>query len=146
MNKKGWVKIVEAFLSVIIIAGVLLLFASTKTDIESEDLSSNIYDLENAILREIQLNKTIRSSIINLNYDNLPINSEEEGFPEDLKNKISKRKPNSLICESKICPLDEDCSFWKTEDIDSEIYAQETIISSTSETFSPRELKLFCWI
>ena len=52
-NKKGWLEIVEAFTSVLLIAGVLIILAGNFRA-DTQNFSSQVYDLEHAILREIQ--------------------------------------------------------------------------------------------
>jgi hypothetical protein len=141
-NRKGWVKIVEAFVAVLLIVGVLLIILN-KGYIGKEDISSNVYDTEISILREIQRNDTMRGDI--LNAPKPPIEWEDTTFPLTVRNKIIERTPDYLECIGKICEIDDACSL--TEKKDKEVYAQAVAISPTvGEEEIYRKLNLFCWV
>ena len=155
-NKKGWIRIVEAFVSLIFIIGVLLIVLN-KGGISKEDISSKMYDIELSILREIELNDTLREDILKANrsdYDPgtdespLPINWSDFNNPEvgllEVRNKINERLPNYLGCEARICEMNRICVPDKYSE--KEIYAQSVAISANLELYSPRQLKLFCWV
>jgi len=144
MNKKGWIKIVEASISIVLIAGVLLIFAS-RSSLNNENFSREIYRIENSILRDIQLNETLREEIINIENSSLPLNSEEDNFPEEFKDKISDREPDYLSCEINICSIESECGFWKNESEMGEVYSQDVIIFLTLNEFNPRRTRIFCW-
>lgn len=137
-NKLGWIRIVEAFTMILVITGVFLVITGKQF---FEDSSEEIHEKEQGILRGIQLNNSLRESILDFNVNNLPI--EWENFPENLKEEITSKTPNYMECESKICKPSEDCI--QPESVVKSIYTQEVIISSSLETYSPRKLKLFCW-
>jgi len=135
-NKSGWMRIVEAFIMILLITGVFLII----TDRESpKDFSEEIYEMEQGILRGIQLNNSLRDSILNV--VNLPI--ELEAFPGNLKEEIISKTPSYLECKSKICTLNDDCLL--SNSVAQNIYTQEIIITATLEKYNPRKLKLFCW-
>ena len=62
-NKRGWIRIVEAFIAVLLVAGILL-FVINKGYIGRRDISQQVYDAQLAVLREIQLNDTLRTQIL----------------------------------------------------------------------------------
>ena len=135
-NKRGWIRIVEAFIAVLLIAGVLLLVIN-KGYIGRDDISEKVYQTQLAVLREIELNSDLRTQILEVNLGN-PI------VPQDVLNKIDERIPEYLECRSAICPLEEVCSM-PGEYIDTDIYAQPVAIAAEGENYDPRQLKLFCW-
>lgn len=144
-NKRGWVKIVEAFVSIMLIAVVLLIIFN-KGYIGGEDISIEVYESQLAILKEISIEDNLRSQILIVPEENLPIsweNFEAQGLLE-VKNKIISRAPEYLTCQAKLCKLDEICEldFFLEEDV----YAQPRAIVADEEVFSPRQLKLFCWV
>jgi hypothetical protein len=120
-----------------------------------EDTSSRVYDIQLSVLREIELNDNLRSQILCapddancINPPTLPeggIEDENSDFPEEVKNKINERMPDAYICKSKICELDKICELFNYE-IDKDIYAQAVSITATLEEYSPRQLKMFCWV
>lgn len=139
-NKRGWIKIVEAVISVLLVTGVVLIFIN-QGYIGKRDISSKVYSVELSILREIELNNSLRTDILNAD---LPVEWDEADFPLEVRNKISARTPNYLKCEAKICKMDDVCILEK--DFDKDIYSQSASIVSNLEIYSPRQLKLFCWV
>lgn len=139
MDKKAWLKIVEAVVAILLISGVIIIVIN-RGQVEKKDISTRVYEAEIAILREIQLNDTLREDVLGATP---PI--EWENIPERVKNKIIERTPNYLECEAKICAPDDSC--YLDNYPDEETYAQSVIISvnTDSSTYNPRQLKLFCW-
>ena len=139
-SKKAWIRIVEAFTTILLITGVLLIVLN-KGYLPKEDISQGIYEEQQWILREIQLNDSLRESVLSFDLNSLPI--EWDNFPQDLKDKIISKTPGDLECIAKICNINEICVL--SEISDKDIYAQKVIITATLEKYSPRQLKLFCW-
>ena len=134
-NKRAWVKIVEAFLSIMLIIGVMLIILSSGyvTDTNS---SERAYQEEVSVLREIQLNRTLRGDIIRLSP---PVSWNN--FPQNLKDKINETQ--GYTCEAKICSFDAECELDYYPD--KNIYSQAVLISTDFNTYSPRQLRIFCW-
>ena len=155
-NKRGWMKIVEAFVSILLIVGVLLIVIN-KGYI-GKDISSRVYETEQTILRGVQLNDEFRGNILISNKSGyghsigespLPIeweefNNEEERILQGVKNKIIEQIPSYLDCKAKIFELDDPCILEET--VSGEIYTQTATIVANYAVFSPRQLKLFCWV
>jgi len=133
------VKIVEAFIALLLIAGVLLIVID-KGYIAKTDISSKVYDAEISILREIELDDNLREDILD---SDLPMYWDNELFPQNLKNRIDERTPSYLECKAKICEMDEICTLDKY--LNKDIYVQSVVISANLEIYSPRQLRLFCW-
>lgn len=140
-SRRGWIRVVEAFVAVLLIVGVLL-FVINKGYIGKKDISKQIYDSEISILREIELNDILRSEILSLQIDENGVMVTNSNLP-NVYQKIKNRSPEYLECEGKICELDKICII---ENTDKDIYAQAVAISSTNTIYSPRQLKLFCWV
>ncbi len=141
-DKRGWIKIVEAFVAILLVAGVLLIVIN-QGYIGKKDISSQVYDVEVSILREIQLDDALRDEV--LNSGEPPI--EWDDFPPNIKDKITDRTPNYLDCGAKICWMDEICEL--DEYPEKDVYAQSVAITTTLETPEGqqlRQLKLFCWV
>lgn len=137
VNKRAWTRIIEAFFAIVLISGVFLVAIGSKY--ESRDFSSEINEKELEILREIELNNSLREVI--LDESSLPVNWSE--FDSNLKTKITERVPGYLECNAKICELEDDCSL--NENLNHEVYAQSIKIFADREKYKPRKLKLFCW-
>jgi hypothetical protein len=142
-SRHGWIRIVEASVAILIVAGiVLIVLAQNRT--EESSLSSKAYSAETSILREIQLNNSIRDEIIGISELNLPV--EWDGFANAApltKSKINESIPAYLECIGKICSTDNPCLFASAPE--ETIYAESVVISSNLQTYSPKVLKLFCW-
>ena len=131
-NKKAWLRIVEAFLSILILASFLLVVV-TKTPIR--DTNQEIHDIQRHILRQISLNDSLRESVLLEN-------------KLEIKSFINKIKPIYWDFEIEICGVEDVCGMqqYPPEAVEKEIYASEVLISSTTEKFEPKKLKLFVWI
>lgn len=137
-SKKGWIRIVEAFVAILLIAAALLMTIN-RGALEKDNTIDHIYEYETSILRGIELNQGLRNEILNL--DNVPV--EWNDFPENVRNEIVNKIPAYLNCEGQICDIDDDCFI---DDLpQKDIYVRSTIISANLEIYNPRQLKLFCW-
>jgi len=138
-NRKAWIRIVEALVAILLIAGFLMLILENRESGE-KDISSKVYLTENAILKEIQLNSTYRTYILGIGESSV----EFENFNLNLKNHIISRIPDYLECTSKICDFDYD-SACNIESLEKDIYVRTIMIAANHYTYNPKLLKIFCW-
>ncbi len=136
MNKKGWIRIVEAFIAILLVAGVVLTITMGEF-IQRKD-SSEIYDAQLGMLRDIQVNDILRQAIL----DAPNVDLDDNNFPGGVKTKIETLTPTYLECKAKICAIGVECDMELDEE---EIYVQSVAIIATSTTYGPKQLKLFCW-
>ncbi len=138
-NKKGWIRIVEALVTILLIAGFLILIINS-TPSQEKDISSKVYLTENAILREIQLNSTYRAYILGTG----DVSVEFENFNVGLKNHITNRVPNYLNCTGKICDfsIDPVCDI---DSLEKNIYVRSVMVTADLTSYNPKLLKIFCW-
>ncbi len=132
VNKKGWLKIVEASFGILIILGVILVF-STNNNIQSElDLTSSITD----ILTEVAKNSTMREQIV----------ANQTGNQQNLEAFVAIRiiSPN-VNYSVKICEIDAICGLTSYPPGNVEVYAAERLISSSLSTYNPKKIKIFVW-
>ena len=127
MNKKAWLRIVEAFIAIILIMGVLFVLYSRT--IEKPQKSEDIYKIESSILEEISLNKELRDAVLN----------DAPGFIVDF---ARERIPSGLNFTIMICKVEDICNldFYKEE-----MYASEKVVSSTLEKYEPKKVRIFMW-
>ena len=71
-NKRAWIKIVEAFVAILLVVSVLLIVLN-EGYIEKNDISLKVYEIELSILREIQSNNSLRADILNIEKSELPV-------------------------------------------------------------------------
>ncbi len=139
-QKQGWIKIIEAFIAVLLITGALLIVIN-KGYIGGKDISEKVYEAQKAILREIELDDDLRAEVLDAEIKEVS-NMNAKGV-YDL---IEKRKPDYLECEAVICELDVICALDIPEEAeDKDIYAQAVAIVAIAGKYEPRQLKLFCW-
>ena len=141
-NKHGWIKIVEAMTAILLIAGVVLIAINQSRGIE-EDIFSRIHNNQISILRDIQLNNSLREEIANSTITP-PIEwSEFDLLANKTKTRIIEKTPNYLECEAKICEIGDLCPLTSVDS--KSIYAETVIIAATNTEYNLRQLKLFCW-
>ncbi len=138
-NRRGWIRIVEALVAILLIAGFLFLIINNQEK-EVKDISSKVYATENAILREIQSNNVYRENILGIGETSV----EFKDFNVDLKNHITSRVPEYLNCTAKICDFDYDpnCNI---ESSKKDIYVRSVMIAADLDAYNPKLLKIFCW-
>lgn len=147
MNKKGWIRIVESFMAILLIVGVLFAIINTQ-NIDSGEASEKIYKSQIAILRNIESNDELRQDILEVNPNELPI--IWEGFDSkglgDVKKMIIEKTPSYLECVAQVCNITKACNL-ETDYYDKEnIYAQSVGITATNQIYEPKQIKLFCWL
>ena len=130
-NKNGWLRILEAFIAIILITSVLLvLYVQT---INNPKKTEEVYRLQGTILEEIAFDPILRNAI--LKWDNNTV--------EDF---VSKRVPEEFEFGIKICDINKICeleSYIGKEG--SDVYSSERIISANLTDYKPRKLKIFMW-
>lgn len=129
VNKKGWVRIIEAFVAVILIAGVIIYFYSTG--IEKPKRGEEIYNFEKTALEQIASDSGLRGQILNNN-------------PTNAKLFVQSIMPPGFIMELKICEINDICPLGG--DYKQEVYSSERIITSTLTTYNPKKIKIFMWL
>ena len=141
-SKGGWVKLMEVFIAILLLAGVLFII-SDKTSSDKKAFQTDMSQKEIAILRDIELNDTLRTEILNVNSESLPVewNNFDSELP-NVKGRIIYLTPANLNCEAKLCLVNSICTL--VDNSGKEIYAESVFISANTNTYSPRELKLFC--
>ena len=139
-NKKGWVRIIEVFFSITLVAGVVLILL-TKT-IPGNNLSDEISSMEKFILNEIRINDSLRVDILRADIPTNWSDFETNGL-KGVLDKIDEDKFSFLECEARICSLEDSCE--QNSEMNGDVYAQSMVLSSNIDIYSPRQLRLFCW-
>ena len=140
MNKRGWIRIIEAFLAILLVLGILLVIL-TGSFVGKEDLSSEVHRSQLAVLRDIQVDNYLRDDILAAV---IPVDSAWVESPLSVQNRIEQRILKYLECETKICALNAECnSEGLTLPDEKNIYVQSVAIASAVS--DSKQLKLFCW-
>ncbi len=129
-NKKAWLRIVEAFLAILIVlAAVLTTMSRTKpVNFVNEE---EVYAKQRQILDVIVKNDSLRENVIQNN-------------TQEIKDFISGVIPKNWNFAISICELNDVCYAETPNDRD--IYSTEAMVSSTLIEYNPRKIKFFVWM
>src|SRR3989338_11460204 len=138
-NKRGWLRILEATIAILIMSSVLLVVYSKQSDVSSGK-NKNIENLQEKILSDFLEDPTSRNLILS----------------EDVENRLTAQigslVPDSIGYHLKVCPLTEHVTPCKMTDgdlvretIDKDVYVAERLISSNITSYSPKIVRLFMW-
>lgn len=131
-NKRGWVRIVEAVAAIMLLTGVLLVFASRSNP--KQDTSETFNSLERAILDDISTNEAMRVEILK---------SDAERNSTKIHDFIRTRLPAGISSNYSICaPADTCVNYGIPANIN--IYADDVLISSLDG--DNRKFVLFLWV
>ncbi len=142
MNKKGFIRVLEAIFAIMLIMGAVLIIISNN--LQTSDISEEAYEKQRYILDIISNNETMRNEIID--YDK---NSDPPKLLPKTRGFIEKTMPSSWEYAVCVISVERICS----PDVpdDKELYVSETIISSSLETnknyleVGAKKLRLFVW-
>lgn len=146
-NKKGFLRIIEAVIAILLILGVLI-FVTVRSKTRAEtDLSNKIPPL----LDEIAKTTGWRNEIVMVVAPTLaePNPPEIEALEGRLKSdfldsRITNPRINSDI---EICaPLDEQCPLQEWPEGVGNMFAGERIISAVLPQYDAKKVKIFLWI
>lgn len=132
-NKKAWIRIVEAFIAIIMIASVLTIIIVKKTTKTSR--KEEMRNLLKRVLEEIANNASLREKVL----------GNEAQDIIDLNKFAKSRIPGYLNYIVKVCPIDDVCGISEYFGEGVEVYADKRVISSTLYEYDPKKVKLFIW-
>jgi len=128
-NKKAWLRIVEAFIAVLIVTSLLLIIVARKP---KENKAETIHEMQRVILEQISSNESLREYVLNENKN-------------ELENFIKNIAPPYWNFSIRICEIESICGILSAPPEGKEIYVDEILISSTLHTLEPKKLKFFVW-
>jgi len=126
---KAWLRIVEAFIAILIIIGVVLTILSKQSP--GANISESVYEKQRNILNIISKNNGLRVYVL-------------AGNNAEINNVIDDMIPVSWNYATEICELDSICNSASTPN-DKEVYTTEVVITSTLTQYSPKKLRFFVW-
>jgi len=126
---KAWLRIVEAFIAILIIIGIVLTILSKQSP--GANISESVYEKQRNILNIISKNNGLRVYVL-------------AGNNVEINNVIDDMIPVSWNYATEICELDSICNSASTPN-DKEVYTTEVVITSTLTQYSPKKLRFFVW-
>ena len=142
-NKRGWIRILEATISVLLVTGVLL-FIYSEHNLSSKGIDDYVSNLQKKILKDISFNVTLRNLVLGdsiLDVSSLEF-QEVNGFVNGL---IAQPPFNYSL---RICDLGTPCKMDSEvfqDTLSYEIYSEEIVISANITKYNPRKVRLFVW-
>ncbi|MBS3085047.1 hypothetical protein J4411_04015 [Candidatus Pacearchaeota archaeon] len=137
MNKRGWIKIIEAFMAIVLLLGFLFVIIGNYNSSQIDNSAVQKNNL--AVLNGIENDLTLRNLVFLAELDS---SSDDFGFPQGLKDYLEEKTPVGQNCSLYICSLESPCTL--NSDVNTQIYSSQIILFSDSSSYSPRKLKIFC--
>lgn len=135
VNKKGYMKTVEAVLAAIIFFGVVLILVGNYTAEEEKAVPDDIRTIQDSILNIVESDSGLRMAIIHEN-------------PVTVNNALNELIPPTLNYEFTICPAGEgeECTLpEELEGVEETVYVSSVVISSTYQTNQNTLFRLFLY-
>ena len=127
-NKRGWLKILEVFMAILLLASILTIILSNQSVPENKK-TEQIYKQQAFALRKIQLDDALRKKVL-------------ESI--DVQDEINKSMPSYLDCKIKNCLFGSECNLDNVPE-NKDVYVKSILITTNGDEYETRELKLFCW-
>lgn len=131
-NKRGWIRITEAVVAILIMASVLIVIHTKQSPRVS--MSNTIHDLQIRLLTDVAQDSLLRNATLYSNYEFLNGSFFDLNVPNNLKYKI-------VICNLSNT---NECKV-EIESGKSEVFVEDRIISSNLEIYQPKLLRLYIW-
>lgn len=168
MNKKGFLKIVEAFIAILIISGVMIFVY--VNNIQSPRQEDYTYQVIRLALKDISNDEAMRENILNVNpfedssAEGFDSNSNENAEIIAIANRLSQLIPPEFDFRFRVCELDDACGLQNLPN--KNVFSDEVSVSSTltntgclpsdsvgcspehcepSCEFFPKKIRLFIW-
>ena len=149
-NKKGWMRILEATIAVLIVSGTLLVVYSRQVD-RSVSATDYFEDLQGQILADVSTNSSLRLNVLNIDEDS----SGDSNFSA-LNNFVAGKISEGFGYSLQVCNLSSFYDYCKMDyptfvaTIDKNIFTEEIIVSAelgdgSSATYEPKKVKLYVW-
>lgn len=130
-DKKAWLRIIEAFMAILIVASVLIIVMLRNPS--QLDRGDEIYEKQRFILKQVSLNDSLRGEIL------ISKTNNTEKFIESLA-------PVSWNFTTRVCGFEEICEMLPSFNIEKEVYVDQILITSNLTYFNPRKFKFFVWM
>ena len=138
--KRGWVKIFEATIAILIVMSVLLITTVKQIDNGTKNYEDEIYQIQNNALNKISINQCLRGKIIDAN------RTKSTESQQAIENMIFSEIPDNFNFEIKICEINKVCPIDNYASHNGQnIYAQDKAISGNESEYAPLKIKLFMW-
>ncbi len=142
-NKRGWIRILEATIAVMIVAGVLVVAYAKQVDRGGGPVDY-FQSLQKQILMDISASGELRLMVLNNNEEMVSL------F-------VGEKVPDAFGYYLRICGLGDVSDFCKIDDVgvvaeikDKDVFVEEIVVSAdlgdgSSAKYNPKRVRLFVW-
>lgn len=141
-NKKGLIRILEATIAIMLVAGVLLVAYSKEQSADSVS-REYIYNLQKKILEDIGLRVDLRNSALkstDVEVDSVLASYVSSQIQEDLFGHVIR------VCDLENPPAP--CKMSADDFVsagNADVYVEEILISANLSEYDPKRVRLFVW-
>jgi hypothetical protein len=130
MAKRGWMRILESVIAVLIMASVLIVIYTNKpVAISYSDYVSN---LEINLLDNIGSNESLRAAVLDSN-------------TSFLKNYIVANIPSNFNSDVVVCNLDQSSNCIISISSSKEVFVEGRMISANLTKYDPKLVRIYVW-
>ena len=140
-NKKGWIRILEATIAIMLVSGVLLVTYSQSVD--KEDISERVYSLQREVLLDIALESGLRQNVLDV-----VSGDEDDENLEDLNDFARTKIPAAFVSRIRVCDLGDHCKPLYDDvkaTIDKDVFVEDIVIAGQYDNYAPKKVRLFIW-
>lgn len=149
-NKRGWIRILEATISVLIVASVLMVVYTKQVD-RGVEPADYFYSLQRQILSDIAISSDMRINVLNV-----VDNDESDSNYLVLVTFIEEEVPDFVGFSLSICELgsfEDHCKMRSSDFIktmEKDVFVEDFLISAdlgdgTNHKYDPRKVRLYMW-
>lgn len=139
VNKKGYIKTLEAVIAIIIIVIISYTLIAQPTE-TPPDVPSIVKGAQNVIDQTIQFNETIRTYLTTKELDD----EEKRLLQEHIKSIIDKQVPPGYDYTCLTCSKPGECLAEYTP-LDKSVYMTDVLIASSEEQQNVRIVRIWFW-
>jgi len=146
-EKRAWLRILEAFIAIVLVAFVLVVFMFNKAEIRTGE---EIRDLEKNILREAADNDNMRGILLGINFGAEEYVEISDNIAKEVKDFSEARVPKNYNFKLYVCKVESVCGMSDYPKDASgkpanEVFAEEAFIGANLVGYAPRKIKMFMW-
>ena len=127
VNKRGFIKTLEAIIAIILIILFLSIFIKREGVITKDDEKSTV---ANSLVNEIQSNDLLRNCVLNQDY-------------KCIGSYLNKSIKNRYYYNFSICTLPNNCALSNLPKTD--VYAKSFVITSNLTKINPSIIRIYLW-
>jgi len=149
-NKRGWMRILEATIAVMIVSGVLVVVYSRQVD-RGIAPTDYFYSLQWQILADISSRSDLRLAVLNVDNE-----GSADGNFSVINDFVNASVPEAFGYSLRVCDLGDDTDFCKMDSetyvatLDRDVFVEDIVVSSElgngdNRVIGAKKLRFFIW-